>query len=139
MRNKLIAACLIAALCFTFTACGNPKIEWGDDGMAFCAEYDYGLKAGSEGLMLGTLDKLNYSDLEGEQDTLKETTAKAIEEAVLGKYELEAFFEKLPESVEEAAEDTVADESFEDLFDTADEIIAEEELPAEEIPAPDRI
>ena len=104
MRNKLIAACLIAALCFTFTACGNPKIEWGDDGMAFCAEYDYGLKAGSEGLMLGTLDKLNYSDLEGEQDTLKETTAKAIEEAGLGKYELEAFFEKLPESVEEAAE-----------------------------------
>ena len=46
--------------------------------------------------------------------------------------DVDSFETEEIQTVEEVTEDTVADESFEDLFDTADEIIAEEEIPADE-------
>ena len=113
MRNKLIAICLIAALCLTFTACGSTggsspmtadDIEWDNDGMLEMGDYDYGLSVSDDGIMLGALEKLDYSDLGAQEEPLKETTLKLIDEAGLGQYELISDYEKMEESMEEAVE-----------------------------------
>ena len=114
MRNKIFIAILILSMVFTLSACGgngsgsgsgSSGIEWELTEDGYEADYDFGAETSDEGVLLPTLDKLDYSDLNALQESLQSSAETGMSDAGLGSFEFITDFEEMEESVEEAKEE----------------------------------
>ena len=111
MKNNLLVIALILSMIFTLSACGGNSgnggssekgISWELTEVGYESDYDFGAETAEGGALTGTLEKLDYSDLNALQESLQTAAEEGIASAGLGNFEFITDFEQMEETMEEA-------------------------------------